>query len=164
MTAAFEGRLLAEIAALNLPRPEDFVLNSSGALAERGVIPMEEVGDIDGSTTRANHTYLRTVLGWNVVHKEVGVSSDGSPISVEITQDNAKRFDIHFWDFSVYDYNQTGRGRISLEEQKACSEQDPATGIWVASLDYIERVKRDTGRPKDEQRLQAIRQFKNSQP
>lgn len=164
MTKSFDGRLLAEIAALGLPHPEDFVLNSSGALAERGVIPMQEVGDIDGSTTPENHRYLRTVLGWNAVRAEVGVGKDGVPISVEITQDDAKRFDIHFWDFSMYNYQQTGNGRISLEEQKAQSEQDPTTGIWVASLAYIENVKRETGRLKDKQRLEAIWRFKDIQP
>ncbi len=155
----FDGRILKKIEALQLPHPYDFVLNSSGALAERGVIPVEEVGDIDGSTCETNHEYLRRALGWQTIRKIIGYSAAEAPIYVRVTHDPEELFDVHYRDFSQFDYKRTGNGRIMLDEQKACSQQDPNTGVWVATVDYVERTKRETGRDKDMRRLAAIERF-----
>ena len=156
----FKGEILEQIQSLELPHPYDFVLNSSGALAERGVIPFEDVGDIDGSTCETNHEYLRRKFGWQTIRTVVGYREDGSSVYIWATHDPENLWDIHYRDFSQFDHNRIGYGRIMLDEQKNCSEQDPKTGIWVATIDYIERTKKETGREKDEERLRAIEAFR----
>lgn len=156
MNREFDGQLLAKIVELGLPHTDTFVLTSSGALAERGVIPIEEVGDIDGVTSLENITYLRRKIGWKAIRRTVGYGNDGRRVRVMSIADDDGRFDIYPWDFSLLDHRQTGNGRIQLPELIESSDQDPATGIWVARIDYVERTKRATGRPKDEARLRAI--------
>lgn len=157
MSREFDGQLLGRIADLGLPHNDEFVLTGSGALAERGVIPIEEVGDIDGVTSHENMTYLRRKIGWSVIRRTVGYSQSGRRVRVMALADKAKEFDVFPWDFSIYDHHRTGNGRIQLPELIEFSDQDSVTGIWVARLDYIARTKQETGRPKDARRLEAIR-------
>ncbi len=163
MSEQFDGRFLAEIAALELPHPEDFILNSSASLAERGIIDPETVGDIDGTTSLANLEYLRAQPGWHVVPKTVGTDDKNVSIIVDVTHDKNRRFDLHEWDFSVEDYQRTGKGRIQLDEQRLWSDQDPVTGIYVARPEYSLRTKRGTGRDKDALRVQAIEEWQQGQ-
>lgn len=163
MSAEFDGRLLARIAELGLPRNDEFVLTSSGALAERGVIPIEEARDIDGviPVESENMICLQRKIGWKVIRRTVGYNHDRRPIRVMTLADQEQEFDIYPWDFSSYDYHRTGNGRVHLPELIEFSDQDPETGIWVARIDYVERTKQETGRPKDEQRLRAIEAFRS---
>ncbi len=163
MSEQFDGRFLAEIAALELSHPEDFVLNSSASLAERGIIPAETVGDIDGTASIENLEYLRGQPGWDVTSKVVGTDRNNLDITVNVTHDENRRFDVHEWDFSTEDYNRTGKGRIELAEQKEWSDQDPVTGVYVARPEYSLRTKRGTGRDKDAARVQAIEKWLRSQ-
>ena len=156
MAEQFDGRLLAEIQALDLPHPEDFVLNHSGALAERGIIPIESVGDIDGSTSIENLRCLRQRIGWTIRRQIIGYRTDGHPITVVSTQDEDRRFDLHRWDFSMFDFNRTGNGKISLDAQKEFSDQDPVTRLYVASARYVERTNLEIDLPKKSARLAAI--------
>ena len=160
MNREFNGRLLSRIAELDLPHPDEFVLTSSGALAERGVIPVEDAGDIDGVASRENLAFLRRKIGWKAIRRTVGYSQAGHPVRVMMLADQSGKFDIYPWDFSFYDYHRTGNGRIQLSELVELSDQDPVTGLWVARIDYVERTKRETGRPKDEVRLRAIEAYR----
>jgi len=159
MSQEFDGRILAQVAELGLPRNDEFILTDSSALAEWGVIPFDEVGDIDGVTTRENIDYLRRKIGWKIIERTVGYKQDGRRVRVTAVGDEAKVFDIHPHGFSMYDYNRTGNGRIQPFDLIEFSTQDPATGLWVARIDYIDRTKRETGRAKDELRRLAIREY-----
>lgn len=162
MSQEFDGRLLARIAELGLPQDEEFVLTSSSALAERNVIPIEEVGDIDGVTSIENMTYLRRKVGWKAIRRTVGYNQAGRRVRVMALADQNEEFDIYPWDFSAYDYHRTGNGRIQLPELIKFSDQDPSTGIWVARIDHVERTKRETGRPKDDARLRMIDAYRKN--
>jgi len=155
----FDGRLLGQIAELGLPKNEEFILTDSGALAEWGVIPVEEVGDIDGVTTPENIEYMREVLGWKAVERVVGYKSDGRRVRVIATTDPEGKFDVYPHGFSMYDHHRTGNGRIQPADLIEFSERDPVTGLWVARIDYVERAKRETGRAKDELRRLAIKTY-----
>ena len=159
MSREFNGQILEQVAELGLPRNDEFILTDSSALAEWGVVPFDEVGDIDGVTTRKNSEHLRRKAGWKTIERTVGYKQDERRVRVTAVHDEAGVFDIYPHAFSMYDYNRTDNGRIQPFELIEFSKQDPVTGIWVARIDYIDRTKRETGRAKDELRRLAIREY-----
>jgi hypothetical protein len=160
----FDGRLLSKISKLQLPDPEGVVLNSSGALAERRVIPMDSVGDIDATISEENILSLQERVGWYLGKKVVGASRHtGRPLEITVIYDENKEFDFHRHGFSVFDYNRTGQGRHSLQTQIEFSDQDPATGIYVASIDYVVGTKLETNRVKDADRIELVEIWRRQQ-
>ena len=141
--------ILNEVAELNVPRPDQLVINHGSAMVVRGIRPEHEDGDIDMAASLENISYMEQALGFVAVRKVVGTTKDGTERSVVVRHDEKRRFDVHRWDFSVLRYNATGRGRIGLEELIENSDQDDATGIWVARPEHILLTKEQTGRPKD---------------
>ncbi|GEM_PF-1336243 len=151
--------LIEEVAALGMPYPEEIVINHGAALVIRGIRPERENGDIDMATNLENNQYLEHELGFRAVRMLVGISKEGKERTVISRRDDKDRFDIHRWDFSMYRYNRTGKGRIYLPELGTMSDQDPETGIWVAKPELVALTKRETGRPQDEEDLRRIAQY-----
>ena len=155
----FEHPIIDEVAGLDLPYPEEIVINHGAALVIRGLRPEHPDGDIDFSTNLENIRYLREQLGWRAVSMNVGLKADGTMKTIIATRDPRERFDAHRWDFSMPRYRKTGKGRIYLPEQGALSEQDDRTGIWVAKLEYVRETKLETGRPQDEEDIELIDEY-----
>ena len=163
MSESFDGRLLSKINKLQLPDPEGVVLNSSGALAEWGVIPMDSVGDIDATISEENILALRERVGWYLGRKVVGESRHtGRPIKIDVIYDEEHEFDFHRHNFSFFDYHRIGQGRHSLQMQIEHSTQDLRTGIFVATPEYVVRTKLETGRAKDTERIELVRKWQNA--
>jgi hypothetical protein len=158
-TEFLNRKLIDEIAALGMPYPEEVIINHGAALVIRGVRQERPGGDVDAATSLENCLYLQEELGFRAVQMMVGISANGKPRSIVSRRDPKGRFDIHRWDFSVEDYNRTGKGRIYLPELGANSDQDPATGIWVARPDFVARTMRDTGRPQDKEASRQIAEY-----
>ena len=159
MNRGFHGALLDKTAALGLPHKDDFVITHSAALAERGVIAIEEAHDIDGVTSPENMAYLQRQMGWRVTQRTVGYRQDRTPVGVMALSDANEEWDVYPWDFSDYDSQQTGNGRAQLDALKEVSTQDPVTMIWVARIEWVARTMRGTGRPKDAERLRLIDEY-----
>lgn len=159
----FDHPILEEISQLAMPDHDNIVVNHSAALAIWGVAIGREPNDIDLASSLQNIRHLRQKFGWEVIRHVAGYSQDGTPIEVLVTHDKNNRFDVHRWDFSRERYNKTGRGRIYLPEQKEQSYRDVATGIYVATPEYVLMTKRDTGRQKDEQDVERIEQYLREQ-
>ncbi len=151
--------LIDEVAALGMPYPEEIVINHGAALVIRGIRPEHENGDIDMATNLENNLYLEHELGFRAVRMLVGISKEGKERTVISRRDDKDRFDVHRWDFSMYRYNRTGKGRMYLPELGTMSDQDPDTGIWVAKPELVALTKRETGRPQDEEDLRRIEQY-----
>ena len=164
MIEVFNGTLLRKINELQLPDPEGVVLNSSGALAEWGVIPMESVGDIDATISNENIEALRERVGWILGKKVVGESRHtGQPIEIDVIYDENRYFDFHRYNFSFFDYHRIGKGRHTLQMQIEHSTQDPGTGIFVATPEYVVRTKLETGRVKDADRIELVKIWQKQQ-
>lgn len=160
MTTTFATRhLLHELAELNIPYPEEVVLNHGGALVTWGVRDERPEGDIDAATNLENNLYLENELGFRAVQLTVGFSKEGKERTVVSRRDEHDRFDIHRWDFSMYRFNRTGKGRLYLTNLATMSVQDPETGIWVLRPEFIRETKLETGRPKDEKDISLIDEF-----
>ena len=151
--------LIDEVARLGMPHPEEVVINHGAALVIRGIRPEHEGGDIDMATSLENNLYLEQKLGFQAVRMVVGVTEDGNERTVISRRDEAGRFDVHRWDFSMYRYNRRGKGRIYLPELGSLSDQDDETGIWVARPELVMLTKLESGRPKDEQDVRRISQY-----
>ena len=145
----FSHPIIDEVAALTFPEPHNVVINHGAAMVIRGYRKEHEAGDIDMCVSQANADYLEKTLGFEVVDKVVGQSSDGADITVKVRHDPARRFDIHVWDFSPQLYSETGKGRMSIEDQIPYCDQDEATGFWIASKDLLLLEKRNSDRPQD---------------
>lgn len=140
--ASFDHQILHEVAALQLPFPEQVVINHGSALVVRGLRAEHEHGDIDILTSEQNLQYLRETLGWRE-YDNAGKTA---------VQDDARRFDVHLWD-------EAAGKRLTLEQEIIRSEQDESTGIWVASLELVRETKLSTGRPQDEADIELIDNF-----
>ena len=148
-----------EVAALGMPYPEEVVINHGAALVIWGIRDERPTGDIDAATNLENNLYLEERLGFVALQMVVGTSRDGKERTVVSRRDEAGRFDIHRWDFSMYRYNRTGKGRIYLPELGANSAQDSQTGIWVAKPQFVRETMLETGRPQDEAMIPVIDAF-----
>jgi hypothetical protein len=148
-----------EVAALGMPFPEEVVINHGAALVVWGVRDERPNGDIDAATSLENNLYLEQMLGFVALQMVVGVSNEGKERTVVSRRDATERFDIHRWDFSMYRYNRTKRGRIYLPELVANSVQDPDTGIWIAKPHLVRETMLETNRPQDEEMIPVIDEF-----
>lgn len=148
-----------EVAALGMPFPQEIIINHGAALAIFGIREEHENGDIDAATNLENNQYLENVLGFTALQMVVGVSKDGKERTVVSRRDPANRFDIHRWDFSMYRYNRTDRGRMYLPELGSRSIQDAKTGIWIAKPELVRETKLETGRPQDEEDVELIDEY-----
>lgn len=146
---SFSHPVFAEVNALNLPEPDRFVINHSAALDIFGILD-RPYGDIDAATSLRNIRFLRSELGFTIARKTVGYSSSGESVEVVVSHDEDKRFDVHRWDFSMYQYRQTGLGRIALKNIIPYSIQHPLSGIRVALPGFVLATKVNTGREQDE--------------
>lgn len=146
----FKHPIVAEVAALGLPDTEQTVITHGSALVVRGIREPHEDGDIDLVTSSGNSTYLREVLGWKKIRRTTGYTDDGLPKTITQTISPDGRFDVYLWDFIPKQYQETGKGRVYLDELITNhSERDDHTGIWVAKPEFVLRTKQDTGREKD---------------
>ena len=145
-----------EMAALQLPFPEEVIINHGASLVIWGIRGERPNGDIDAATNLENNLYLEEKLGFTALQMLVGFSSEGKRRTVVSRRDETGRFDIHRWDFSMHRYNRTGRGRIYLPELGANSVQDTKTGIWVAKPQFVRQTMLETGRPQDEEMIPVI--------
>lgn len=152
-----ERSILDEVAALDFPRPDNVVINHGAALVTREIRPEHEDGDIDMATDLENIHYLEKMLGFVATRQTVGMSKDGTKRTIMVRHDAERRFDVHRWDFSLFLYNQTGKGRLGLDRLTEYSDQDDETGIWVARPELVLLTKLETGRPKDEEDIGIIR-------
>lgn len=159
MTDLHHRELIDEVAALGMPFPEEVVINHGAALVVRGIRPEHEGGDIDMAASLENNLYIEEELGFRATRMLVGIASDGKERTVISRRDKDNRFDVHRWDFSMYRYNRTGKGRIYLPELGSMSDQDPETGIWVARPKLVALTKYESGREKDEEDIRRIEQF-----
>ncbi len=135
----FSHPIVQEVAALELPRPDQVVINHGSALVVRGLRDEHDDGDIDILTSEQNIHYLRDTLGWQ----------EYDNAGKRAVQDDARRFDVHAWDA-------VPGGRLQLADEIERSEQDETTGIWVASLELVRETKLGTGRPQDEKDIDLI--------
>lgn len=148
-----------EMAALGMPIPEEVIINHGAALVIWGIRNERPNGDIDAATNLENNVYLEEQLGFTALRMIVGVSGDGKERTVISRRDEKNRFDIHRWDFSMYRYNRTGKGRMYLPELGSMSVQDTKTGIWVATPEQVRLTKLETGRPQDETDIVLIDEY-----
>jgi hypothetical protein len=161
MTRFHHRHILEEVAALDMPRPEEVVITHGSALVVRGIRPEHPNGDIDIVTSLENNLYLEQELGFRAVRMVVGVNSAGKEVEVISRRDEQNRFDSHRWDFSIARYNRKKKGRIYLPELGSMSEQDTETGIWVATPELVLLTKLETGRPGDIEDARRIEQYIN---
>ena len=145
-----------EVAALGMPFPDEVIINHGAALVIWGVREERLTGDIDAATNLENNLYLEEKLGFTALRMVVGVSADGKERTVISRRDKDQRFDIHRWDFSMYEYNRTGQGRMYLTTLATMSVQDPKTGIWVLKPAGVRLTMLETGRPQDEEMIPII--------
>lgn len=150
-----DRRIINEVAALRLPDPNSVVINHGAALVIRGVRVEHPDGDIDIATSLENIQYLRE-LGWQALYKIAGHDTEGRALHVLATQDPSRRFDVHRRDFSLVGGLTGKRKWMSVYEQRCDSDQDPETGIWVASLRHVRETKLGSMRPKDIEDIQYI--------
>lgn len=148
-----------EVAALGMPYPEEIVINHGAALVIHGVREENEAGDIDSATSLENNLYLENQLGFRAVQMVVGITRDGKERTVVSRRDEHDLFDFHRWDFSMYRYNQTGKGRMYLPELGSMSVQDSETGIWVAAPALVRLTMLESGRKKDERVIPLIDEY-----
>lgn len=153
-TPNFEHPVLASVGELDLLRPNNFVINHSAALAVFGLLEREP-NDIDASSDLRNIRDLRRRLGFEIVRRIVGYREDGTPIEILSSTDAAGKFDIHRWDFSMKRWRETGKGRVYLHEQKEYAVQDPNSGLWVSTPEYVIETKEQTDRDKDQLDIDA---------
>lgn len=130
--ARFDHPIVAEVASLDLPYPEQVVINHGSALVVRGLRDEHQDGDIDMLTSQRNIDYLVGELGWRAYEQNDRTAY----------RDSAGRFDVHLWDGT------SGR-RLLVADEIVRSDQDEATSIWIASLELVRETKLDTGRPQD---------------
>jgi hypothetical protein len=161
MPEFYNRSLIDEVAALEMPIPEEIVINHGAALVIRGIRPEHENGDIDMATNLENNQFLEHELGFRAVRMVVGISSAGKERTITARRDVDDRFDVHRWDFSMFRYNRTGKGRLYLPELGSMSDQDPETGIWVARPELVLLTKLETGRPQDEDDIRRIGQYQS---
>ncbi|MBC7512575.1 hypothetical protein H7142_02880 [Candidatus Saccharibacteria bacterium] len=145
-----------ELAALGMPIPEEIVINHGAALVIWGIRNERLNGDIDAATSLENNLYLEESLGFTALQMAVGISQEGKERTVVSRRDGNERFDIHRWDFSMYRYNRTKKGRMYLPELGTMSVQDPKTGIWVLKPAGVRLTMLETGRPQDEEMIPVI--------
>ena len=153
--------IIDEVSGLGMPHPEEIVINHGAALVIRGIRPEHKDGDIDMATSLENNLYLEQKLGFQAVRMVVGTTEDGQERTVISRRDEALRFDVHRWDFSMHRYNRKGKGRIYLPELGSMSDQDEETGIWVARPELVMLTKLETGREKDTRDVRRIEQYLN---
>lgn len=159
--ARFEHPIVAETAALNWPDPEGIMITHSSGLVVRGVDLGRPVGDIDIVATHENQLYAAHTLGYRAL-KQVRYYEEDLPDNIRSTISPDGRFDVYSHDFIPELFRRTGRGRIyprrlfPLHDSRY--DQDEDTGIWVASLHFIEATQRGTGRPKDADTLRCVAQ------
>lgn len=153
--ASFVHPILSEIQGLNLPQPDQVVVNHGSAMVLHGIRSENIDGDIDLATSLENVKYLRKYLGWITVRSQV---SPGNEMLATRDSDNNYRFDTHRWMFSPMRYKKTGKGRIGLDELIKRSIQDVETGIWVATTNLISETKEGSGRPKDVEAITLIKE------
>ena len=156
--------IITEVARLNMPHPEDIVIGHGAALVIRGLRAEHTSGDIDIITCQENIDYLQQSLGFSRVSRQVSVGGGDATRTVISHHDQAERFDVHSWDFSLHRYNLTGSGDIHLAEAKTISDQDKETGIWVAKEAYLLLTKQGTGRPQDEADVLLIKRQPRPNP
>ncbi|MES2876762.1 MAG: hypothetical protein V4678_04825 [Patescibacteria group bacterium] len=148
-----------EMAALGMPFPQEIIINHGAALAIWGIRPEHSAGDIDAATNLENNQYLEAELGFTALQMVVGTSDDGKERTVVSRRDISERFDIHRWDFSMWRYNRTGKGRMYLPELGSMSVQDSQTGIWIATPELVRLTKLETNRKKDEDDVVLIDEY-----
>jgi len=146
----FNHPVFGEVADLGLPEPDQFVINHSAALAIFGMLDRTP-NDIDAATSLRNIRFLRKDRDFPIERRVVGYTADGRPITILVSQDEDKRFDVHRWEFSLKQYRETGLGRIALRDIIPDTAQHPTLGIRVAVPRLVLATKEDTGRPQDEQ-------------
>ena len=159
MTRFHHRQILEEVAALAMPHPEEVVITHGSALVVRGIRPEHPNGDIDIVTSLENNLYLEQELGFRAVRMVVGINSAGKDVEIISRRDENNRFDSHRWDFSMVRYNRAKQGRIYLPELGSMSEQDSATGIWVAKPELVLLTKLETRRPSDLEDARRIEQY-----
>jgi hypothetical protein len=149
MNQFYDRAPVDNVAALGLPYPEETVVTHGSALVAWGIREANIDGDIDAVTNLENSHYLENELGFRVIRMVVGVGNDGKERTIVSRRDEADQFDFHRWDFSMHQYNRTGKGRIYLPELGSMSVQDSKTGIWVARPELVRLTMLESGRDKD---------------
>jgi len=145
----FEHPILQRVVELGAPHPEDIVITHGSALVIYGIREKNPRGDIDIVTTKQNITYLQEILGWKEVPRTIGYDKAGVPKTVSRTVSLDGEFDVYLHDFVAAWAKEQGQGRVQLSRLKEFSEQDRATGIWVAMPQFVRLTKEKSPRQKD---------------
>lgn len=155
----FDHPYLQRVLELGAPNPQDIIITHGSALVVYGVRPENPGGDIDLVTTPENIAYFRRILGWGVLRRSTGYDEAGLPKTVTRTLSPDGEFDTYSHDYIAKWFRETGRGRIYPPELKDFSEQDEATGLWVAKPGLVRLTKEESKRPKDIEDTRLIDEY-----
>jgi len=145
----FDHPILQRIQELGAPKPSDIVITHGSALAVYGVRDENPQSDIDLVTSQENIDYFLTVLHWRTQGRTTGHDAAGLPKIVARVLSPDNKFDVYLHDFVAKWFRERGKGRVYLPQLKELSEQDEATGIWVATPDFVRLTKEGSTRQKD---------------
>lgn len=155
----FDHPYIQYVLELGAPSPEDIIITHGSALVVYGVRPENSGGDIDLVTTPENITYLRKILGWEVLRRSTGYDKEGLPKTVTRTLSPEGDVDVYSHDFIAKWYRESGRGRLYPSELKDFSEQDKDTGLWIAKPRLVRLTKEESKRPKDVEDIRLIDEY-----
>lgn len=158
--------IFEKVSNLNFPHPEGVMITHGSALRARGVtverdMDPQYIPDIDLVVTETNMDYIVRSLGWSAT-RELKYYEEDLPENIRCIVSPDGEFDIFSHDYMQKLYEQTGRGRVYPEVLFALHnskwDQDDETGIYVASLDFVELTKQTT-RSKDISDVRRSMQF-----
>lgn len=158
--------IFQKVSNLNFPHPEGVMITHGSALRARDVIVERDMDpeykpDIDLVVTKPNMNHIVKNLGWSAT-RQLKYYAEDLPENIRCIVSPDGEFDVFSHDFMPKLFEQTGRGRVYPEVLFALHnskwDQDDETGIYVASLDFVELTKQTT-RPKDISDIRRSMQF-----
>lgn len=159
--ASFDHPIMQEVVGLELPCPEEVVINRAAALAVRGIVPEFDSQNetIVLTASRRVLDYLQAEQGFTSKRIVVGVSAAGMQKRLATYHSHDNRFSARAWEISMARYNKSPDGKVFLEEQIHMADQDDKTGLHIASLAQTALLLQETGNPSHARQLERIHQY-----
>ncbi len=146
-------RTIDMVGELPFDNHENAVIIGGAVLEIAGIRPAD---DVDIVTTRANvaNLFEREPERWRCIEHRFATSA-GNPFSLISIADEAGMFDI--W-YHAYDLSRPrGNRHVRVAELKETGWQDEPTGLFVASLNDVARMKWHAARSKDITDVELLR-------